>query len=340
MKYETYVSRASWIILLIMYLTLGSINTYAQKKGAEENIIKTKRTYEPVNQKVPVDKSSVDTLSLLDRLALRTNVVDWTLMIPNIGIEFDIRNTTWNRWAVAANVRYNWQTKHTFTPPIVYNFFEARLEARQYWRARQIGERGLPAHTKIWDKALSIRRSRVKHPTTTWYRGLFISYDKYSLLLSSKGHQGDAIMAGVTYGLIRPLYAFSNGNSIDIEFGISGGFVAYRDATYYHDDVANSYPVTRKNGWKMLPFPIPNELRVGLVYRLGHYPVLSKYRYRRDNDIVYDAHRDSIYQSHVKIMTERRNYKADHEMIERRLWHVYDSIATKNRMKREVKHGK
>lgn len=32
----------------------------------------------------------VDYLSMAERLSLRTNVVDWSLMVPNIGIEYDL----------------------------------------------------------------------------------------------------------------------------------------------------------------------------------------------------------------------------------------------------------
>ena len=53
-----------------------------------------KRSFEPVNQMVPVEKTGVDTLSLLDRIALRTNTVDWALLIPNFGAEFESRILT------------------------------------------------------------------------------------------------------------------------------------------------------------------------------------------------------------------------------------------------------
>lgn len=328
--------------LLLVLMTVFSLSLHAQNQVVGTRTQKGKQTYAPFNFKAPADKSGVEKLSIPDRITLRTNVADWALMIPNIGVEFDVRGTTWNRWTVGANVRYNWQTKHTFSPRYVYNFFETRIEGRQYWRARQIGYRGLEPHTKIWDKAVSIRRRRVKHPTTTWYRGVFVSYDKYSFLLPiTDGHEGEAIMAGVTYGFVRPLFGWSNGNSVDLEVGISGGFMAVRDATYRHDDVADSYPIVKKKeGWRVLPFPVPNEVRVGLVYRLGRYPALQKYRYRRDVDIVYDSHRDSIYQAHVKIREEKRHFKADYETILRHFWHVYDSIANVNRLKKEVPHGK
>lgn len=58
----------------------------------------------------------VDTLSVAERLSIRTNMVDWTLLVPNIGVEFDIKNENWNRWTVGLNLRNNWQTSHTFKP--------------------------------------------------------------------------------------------------------------------------------------------------------------------------------------------------------------------------------
>jgi hypothetical protein len=302
-----------------------SKNTTAGKGSSS----KKERRFDPVNQMVPVVRSGVDTLSILDRIALRTNMVDWALLIPNFGAEFDIRNTNWNRWAVGFNVRYNWQTKHTYTNHFVYNLFEVRLEGRQYWRARQIGRRGLEKHKHFWDKAISIRRSKVKHPTTTWYRGVFASYGKYSFLFGGNGHQGTALMGGVCYGLVKPMFAFENGNSLDLEFGISGGVVYYKDKVYTHDARTDCYPVTETKPAAILP--MINEVRVGLVYRLGHVPVLAKYRYRRDVDDNYDRRKDSIRTSHIHIRDSVAHYRATRESILRKFWQVYDEVAASSR---------
>ena len=78
----------------------------------------------------------VDTLSTAERLSLRSNAVDWLLLVPNVGIEYDILSTNWNRWSVGLNLRYNWQTSHTYKPGLVYNVAEARLEVRTYYRIR------------------------------------------------------------------------------------------------------------------------------------------------------------------------------------------------------------
>lgn len=318
--------------LVIVCLTTFSMVLYAQNEGKGAYKDKHHKRITPVNQMAPVEKSGVDTLSVLDRIALRTNIVDWTLLIPNIGMEFDVKNTNWNRWTVGFNVRYNWQTSHTYKPSYVFNLFQVRLEGRQYWRTRDMRKKRLDPHKHFWEKAISIRRKRAKHPSTTWYRGAFVAYNKYSFLLGDKGHQGTSYMAGVSYGIIRPMYAFDNGNSLDLEFGVSGGVVYYKDDVYRHNADTDSYPLIERKPGQILP--MINEIRVGLVYRLGHVPVLTKYRYRRDVDLNYNNRLNERLDSITAVHREKMTYKEAREQIERRFWHVYDSIARMDRDKR------
>lgn len=37
-------------------------------------------------------KTGVDTLTFAERISLRTNAVDWTLLTPNLGVEFDVKS--------------------------------------------------------------------------------------------------------------------------------------------------------------------------------------------------------------------------------------------------------
>ena len=303
---------------------------------------KMRSNYIPVNQMVPATDREVDTLSILDRIALRTNLVDLALMIPNIGAEFDVKGTNWNRWTVGFNVRYNWQTSHTYTHFLTYNFFEARLEGRQYWRARRIGDntpsgKRIGKHRNLWNKAIAIRRSKVKHPVTTWYRGVFVAYNSYSFLIPNKGHQGSSYMAGVSYGFVRPMLGLGNGNTIDLEFGISGGVVYYKDDTYKQDVQNDCYTLLESKPAQLLKFPMLNEVRVGFIYRLGQddkAKVLSKYRYRRDVDKDYDIRLQRRYDSIMHRRDSIKNYDKNYNIILQRFWHVYDSIAMADKAKR------
>ena len=297
------------------------------------------RESNPVNQKLLENRSRVDTLTLLDRIAVRTNTVDWMLLIPSIGAEFDVKPVTWNRWTVGFNVRGNPQTSHTFTHGVVFNMFEARVEARQYWRARQI-DRARNArlkdqpHKHIWDKAISIRRSRVKHPMWTWYRGLYAGYGKYSFLFGGQGHQGTAIVGGITYGFVLPMFGLPSGNTIDLEFGICGGVVYYKDDVYIHDRESDCYPIIESKPAAILP--MIDDIRVGLVYRLGRAPVLSKYRYRRDVDVAYDDRLTALHDRRAFVRDSTKNYRRDYDEILGKFWHVYDSISAADKARMTI----
>lgn len=322
-----------------MWLFASTMTMYAQNEEKGARRIQAMRESNPVNQKLLENRTGVDTLTILDRIAVRTNTVDWMLLIPNIGAEFDVKPVNWNRWTVGFNVRGNPQTSHTFTHGVVFNMFEARVEARQYWRARQINRapnarlKDQP-HKHIWDKAISIRRSRVKHPMFTWYRGLYAGYGKYSFLFGSQGHQGTAIVGGVSYGFVLPMFGLPSGNTIDLEFGISGGIVYYKDDVYVHDRESDCYPIIESKPAAILP--MIDDIRVGLVYRLGRAPVLSKYRYRRDIDVAYDDRLTALHDRRAFVRDSTKNYRRDYDEILGKFWHVYDSIAATDKARMTI----
>lgn len=283
-----------------------------------------------------VDKSMrVDTLSLAERLSFHTNMVDWTLLIPNAGIEFDVHSTNWNRWAVGLDVRYNWQTSHTFKSGLVYNIMGARFYFRNYWRTRQAEPRDeenkfdktykIYPHTRFLDRVFSCRRNRVRHPGLLFYRGAYLSYNKFSIkLLGSEGYQGSAVTAGFTYGIMKPLYVFKNGNSLDVDLGVSAGLALASYDKYRHDRENDCYPVTKRAQSGV--FPVVSDLHVGFVYRLGRYPVTKKYRWRYDCDQIYKDRIDSIYSA--KMSAAEKRYTEDTIMVSvsKDFWHHYDSI--------------
>lgn len=275
----------------------------------------------------------VDTLSMAERLSLRTNALDWILLTPNVGVEFDVRNTNWNRWAVGVNVRGNWQTKHTFKPGLVYNIAGARVEFRNYWRPRQIGDKNINRHHSFIDKAFSCRRTQVKHPDLLYYRGLYASYNQFSIKIIGDGYQGSAFTLGFTYGVVKPLYAFGNGNSLDLEFGVSAGLAMAKYNRYAHDRGTDCYPVTETVGMSLVKHPVLSDLHVGFVYRFGRYPVTGKYRWRYDCDPVFQARIDSIYMAEENARIERQTIDSVVTMIRADFKHDYDSIMAVKKVK-------
>lgn len=259
-----------------------------------------------------IDTSSkVDTLSFAERLSVRTNSVDWLLLLPNVSVEYDLGKYNWNRYSLGVGVRYNWQTRHTYKPAQMYNLCEVRGEFRQYWRTRKIVKDSTSAVTSVMparnilQRLFSTNRYDVKHPNTTYYRGLFVSYSKYSMLLGTTGRQGTGLTAGVLYGILKPLYQFKSGNSLDIEFGISAGLCFTKFDKYRHDRESDCYPVVERKGWHIEPYPVLSEARLAFVYRFGSYPLTRKYRWRYEVDEAYKQRIDEKNAEKSKKLKEK-----------------------------------
>lgn len=294
------------------------------------------------------NSTRVDTLKFAERISLRANALDWLLLTPNIGIEYDLSNKNWNRWTVGVNLRANWQTSHTFKPGVVYNLISAKAEVRNYWRTRQVTdtvevyedgivvdeyvEKGVDPHKTLLGRLFSMRRRKIKHPATTYYRGLYLSHSDYSIKLGKEGKQGKAIGLGLTYGIIRPLYVYKNGNSLDFEAGISAGVAYTKYNTYTHDRESDCYPVVEQKDWHLLKHPVISEIKLGFVYRFGKYPVTKKYRWRYDADADYKFRVDSVATvkeaAKINKMTEKK-WEAERKAF------VKDSL--RNEKQKEVK---
>ena len=272
-------------------------------------------------------------LDLPDRIAFRTNFVDWVLTTPNIGVEIDLGNKAYHHWSIGFNVRGNWQTSHTYNPGVVYNISGVRAEARYYYRMRKIGGYGEvagegsgaypPAPKGLLNKLFSCRREEPKHPDITYYRGLYASYNKFSVKLGDEGKQGSAFTLGFTWGFVKPMYQFPSGNTLDLEMGISAGLAYAQYDKYRHDRESNCYPVVGHEDWGIVPMPVLSDLRVGLVYRLGSTKVTDKYMWRYDCDKHYRAEIDSTLQSRYEIKVAQDKFDAEYNSIDTLFKDIY-----------------
>lgn len=284
---------------------------------------------EPVAEEAPAKKvSNVERLSLKNRLSISTNAAKWVTLLPNISVEYDVKPEIWNRWSAVLSMMWNPANKHTYHNGLVYNMFEIRGEFRNYWRTRRSSRRERDEHGKLmvdestglyrtstnitehkwWiDKLFSQRKENPKQMDEeyrghkwTHYRGLYALFSDYSLKFGSTGYQGFALSIGGTYGLVRQLYKYKNESSIDLDLGVSVGFVATKYNRFAYDRESNCFPVIDEQSLKFLPFPLPTDLRVSLIYRLGDKSSHDKYRFRYDVD---EEYRDAFDQ----MITDREN---------------------------------
>ena len=238
-------------------------------------------------------------LSFKDRIAIRTNVVDWVLTSPNIAFDYDIVSTPYDKRSVGFGLKYNWNTTHTFVPSRVYNLLDARFDYRFYWRQQPYDnrdnfygdwEREWINSSKGFDKLLArancFRSVEKPKPHISLFVGPYVSVSSFSIKLSAAddalGRQGIAFGAGLTGGIALPLYGYENGSALDLEFG---GSVGWHFASYnlYAVDIENNEYSKEGHRNRFVYFPLVTDARVSLVYR---FRSISKQHTEIDYDLI------------------------------------------------------
>jgi len=239
---------------LTILLAITCLCAYAvsqQQKDNRRNMLRTNK---------------LDTLKLKERFNVKTNMVGWLLMSPNIGIEMNLGSHNWCRWSIGISGRSMWATSNQVESPYTqHNLSEGRLHINHYWHGR------------------GLKRS--------WFTGAYAGYSNFDIKLSQTGYCGNGYIFGMTFGTVAPLYGYSNGSSIDLEMSVNAGVLLAKVDEYVCSDDRQDYITTRPSDgrrliWNPLPLVFTNDLiRVSFVYHLG--PTVAN-RYRRriaiDND--------------------------------------------------------
>jgi len=196
--------------------------------------------------------------------SLSTNLIDWALVIPNIGIDIDFGNP--NRMSTSS----------------IYLQFKASPSSKDYLKEGlydQTSYKFWNAHVE-WRKHWSFRR----HPELAkgrFYSGLFAEYMQYTMntpidiIDRNKLKDGWAGIAGVSAGYDFPGFNYDNRHFFQFQIGLNAG-VFYADYDSYSSDGVES----RKR-----ILPMVTEIRFAMTYR--NHSISRKYwqpnleRYRR-----------------------------------------------------------
>ena len=211
---------------------------------------------------VPDGGRNVNT-QFIDRLSLKTNAFEWLLTIPNIGFEFDLKNSEFNNMSLGLTAKYNWNTYHKYAPPTVFNLLDVRPEFRYYYRTRPLSK----GKTK-WSVDRFLKERKNPRTWRAQYIGAYADYGSYTIKFGKKGYQGMVIGFGATAGYAVPMYEYKKG-AVDVELGFSVGFqFAEKDVFvhspdgYYYSSVADEC-----KDLHFTPFPVVSELKVAFVWR-------------------------------------------------------------------------
>lgn len=287
-----------------------------------------------------------DSISLpfMKRFSIRTNVVDWIVATPNLGLELDLSGSPKTRFSVLVNGKWNWNTSHSVAPRIIYNVAAGSVEARKYWRTGGTlsGTKPFKTFTKDnRDSTVSLPRwgfqrfrrnvlsGRTFKDPRIWrayYAGVYAGYEKYTISLGREGKQGDSYNFGFTGGWSIPLYPFKDGRTVDLDLGLAiGAKMTEYDMFRYEEETA-CYVYQGTKGRHFVPYPVIQDVHVSFIFR---FQSISKKvqggaeRYEKWENEVYDVKR-----------TKR-------EKIRQRNWDIRDSMYQVRRvqLKRDSLHN-
>lgn len=146
--------------------------------------------------------------SLFDNLALKTNLLDYAILMPNLEIEWMFVN----RWSAALEYQVAWYAKES--PRKVYRIATLMPEVR-FWAINRAKWHGM-------------------------YVGIFGGVGMYDLYKGEKGHEGEGAMGGVSVG-----YMFPISKHLSLDAGIGVGYLRIRDKEYIPADGHYLYQLTK-----------------------------------------------------------------------------------------------
>lgn len=230
--------------------------------------------------------------TLSERFSFRTNALEWLLTIPNVGVEFDLSSSQYNRHTLGLTGKYNWNTYHRYAPSTVFDMFDIRPEYRYYYRHTQRAPRAASDTARLsfgrwWKECLWTTARKNPMPWRANYIGAYVDYAQYAFKLgNANGLQGQAVGLGISWGYDVPRYQYRK-CAIDVEFGFSVGLAVTRYDAFSHTTDGYYYikiPEKSKN-WHLTPFPVISEVKVAFVLRpvsieskyISEDPLLQKY---------------------------------------------------------------
>lgn len=104
-------------------------------------------------------------ISPKERWAFETNAMDWLLLLPNAKVEFDLSNSTDNRWVVGIGAKWNGNAKISMNERIQMKINDYRLEVKRYAKPSFTVKTGQSKIPKFW---------------RTYYWGFYAGYSKFA----------------------------------------------------------------------------------------------------------------------------------------------------------------
>ncbi len=200
------------------------------KQQTQQQSITTQQQNNSKTEKAVKVKNLLDYSRTKPIFAIKTNILQWCIGLPNIQTEF----------FAGSMLSLNLEAAYTWLTPLF-----AEQKAYYQWN--------LGAELKFWFN------------NNKRFEGMFIgpyaSTGQYDIKFKDEGNQGDYYTVGLLFGTLVPINRHFN-----MEFGIGVGYYNYNNIKYYYSDgkfiVSNPLaPVNQKSGF------FPSKASISLVWK-------------------------------------------------------------------------
>lgn len=214
------------------------------------------------------------------RFSFHTNVIDWCIAMPNVGVEWDFSGKRTSRYSIGVHAKYRPATWNKVSPRFVFNTLQVRGEFRRYWRTFVYEDYdNIQRDTTVGVfrrffsylryKRMSGARPRRARNWRAYFVGLYVEADKFTYHLADIGRQGKGAGFGVTAGYTLPLYPMRKGGSIDLDLGLSIGARIQSYDKFSYEEETHCYVYTGAQERSFVKHPVLADAHVALVYRLN-----------------------------------------------------------------------
>ncbi len=207
-----------------------------------------------------------------NNISISTNLIDWGLITPNIGLDIPISDPSYiDASSIYFEGKASLKANQTYIPHLTYNLNSLKVEYRKHFR---FGEESYKCSTltNFANKIAQIvtrkeywRERKLNHVDDKGrsYIGLFAQHINYSLYIpinNNKSFKGKATIAGLSIGYNKPFYNFNNMHYLEWEFGTSIGavFNSYNSYAYQESTIIDD---------RIRFYPMITDLHISLIYR-------------------------------------------------------------------------
>lgn len=213
----TYAFASAAAIMAVAEATNSTFPTSAYLSSVAEGFVPASSSSA---QKVEERIVYRDVLREKPIFGFKTNLVQWAVAIPNLGVEFYMGKLV----SLELSGSYTWLSN-----------LLGQDKAYYMWSAS--------AELRFWPKA--------DGKFNGLFIGLYGTAGQYDFKFGNVGNQGDFYSGGLSVGYVLPV-----GKSFAVEFALAGGYLTYSDQAYKWDGKKN-YPVDALNpvkyDWKIFP---------------------------------------------------------------------------------------